>query len=144
MSRHRVGQAGQIDALGSRIAVVGGEEIALFKLTDGEVLAVENRCPHKGGKLSEGMVCGSAVHCPLHDWRIDLRTGQAQAPDEGSVRTYAADVDADGSVWVEMEERPDDGVWISTGEHADAPAAREAARGAADRSAASAGREGQS
>ncbi|PLT47797.1 Nitrite reductase [NAD(P)H] small subunit [Paenibacillus pasadenensis] len=108
MSRHRVGRAGQIDALGSRIAVVGGgEEIALFKLTDGEVLAVENRCPHKGGKLSEGMVCGSAVHCPLHDWKIDLRTGQAQAPDEGSVRTYAADVDAEGSVWIETGERPD-------------------------------------
>ncbi|MGN7456621.1 nitrite reductase small subunit NirD [Paenibacillus pasadenensis] len=131
MSRHRVGQAGQIDALGSRIAVVGGEEIALFKLTDGEVLAVENRCPHKGGKLSEGMVCGSAVHCPLHDWKIDLRTGQAQAPDEGSVRTYAADVDADGSVWVETAERPD------------AASALEAARGAGTAPASASGREGR-
>ncbi|MCM3748640.1 nitrite reductase small subunit NirD [Paenibacillus pasadenensis] len=98
MSEYHVGHTGQIDPLGSRTVTVEKEEVALFKLSSGEIAAVENRCPHKGGKLSEGMVCGSSVHCPLHDWKIDLRSGRAAAPDEGSVKVYQAQVDKDGRI----------------------------------------------
>jgi len=101
MSKLLVCRIEEIDVQGARTFRYRDTEIALFRLSDGEVLAVENKCPHKGGALSEGMVCGQAVHCPLHDWRIDLRAGRAHAPDEGRVRTFAVEVDrADGSVYV--------------------------------------------
>lgn len=57
-----------------RMAVVRGREIAIFNLGD-RFLAVENRCPHKGGPLAEGIVSGKSVVCPLHAWKIDLETG---------------------------------------------------------------------
>ncbi|SEN69618.1 nitrite reductase small subunit NirD [Lihuaxuella thermophila] len=67
---------------------VDGQEIALFRLSDGKIRAVENRCPHKGGTLSEGIVSGEYVFCPLHDWKICLNDGLVQAPDTGCVKTY--------------------------------------------------------
>lgn len=98
-----VGNVNDIDVKGSRTFKVGESVIALFRLTDGQVLAVENKCPHKGGALSEGMVCGSKVHCPLHDWRIDLHSGQVQEPDTGCVPTYEVEVDpASGAVYVTL------------------------------------------
>jgi len=88
----------------ARIGEMGADtEIALFRLTDGRVKAVENRCPHKGGKLSEGMVCGSVVHCPLHDWRIDLEDGRVLEPEGGSVKVYETEIDPDGgTVYVKL------------------------------------------
>ncbi|WP_066249762.1 nitrite reductase small subunit NirD [Neobacillus drentensis] len=71
-------------------------EIALFKLTSGEVYAVENRSPHpKGGVLSEGLVSGEYVYCPLYDWKISLKDGKVQAPDEGQVRTFKVELEED-------------------------------------------------
>ncbi|MDQ0207196.1 nitrite reductase small subunit NirD [Alkalicoccobacillus murimartini] len=67
---------------------ISSVEIALFRQENGEVLAVENRCPHKGGVLSDGIVSGEHVFCPMHDWKIDLRKGEAVAPDVGCVKTY--------------------------------------------------------
>lgn len=93
MTKMLVGNLTDIDIRGSRKFKVGDKEIALFRLSGGEVLAVENKCPHKGGVLSEGMVCGSKVHCPLHDWRIDLHSGAVQAPDSGHVTTYEVEID---------------------------------------------------
>ncbi|NQX44220.1 nitrite reductase small subunit NirD [Paenibacillus tritici] len=93
MTKLLVGNLKDVDIKGSRKLQVGDTEIALFRLSSGEVLAVENKCPHKGGLLSEGMVCGSKVHCPLHDWRIELHTGEVQAPDTGHVTTYEVEVD---------------------------------------------------
>jgi nitrite reductase (NADH) small subunit len=93
MTKLLVGKISDIDLKGSRTIRVQDVDIALFRLSDEEVLAVENKCPHKGGALSEGMVCGNVVHCPLHDWKIDLRSGQVHDPDEGCVNTYAVDVD---------------------------------------------------
>ena len=81
-----------------RVFRLGDLELALFKLSDGEVKAVENRCPHKNGKLSEGMVCDHHVYCPLHDWKIDLHDGLVQAPDEGCIETYPVTVDDNGNV----------------------------------------------
>jgi len=62
-----------------------GTEWAVFLLSDGTFRAIENRCPHKAGKLSEGIVCDHHVYCPLHDWKIDMNDGQVQAPDTGCV-----------------------------------------------------------
>lgn len=80
---------------------VGSRELAVFRLADGEVRCVENRCPHKGGSLAEGIVAGQDVYCTQHDWRICLRDGQAQAPDHGCVRTHACRVEA-GLVHIEV------------------------------------------
>ncbi|ULO10427.1 nitrite reductase small subunit NirD [Paenibacillus sp. 19GGS1-52] len=101
MNKMLVGKVTDIDLLGSRTFRVNDTDIALFRLSDGEVLAVENKCPHKGGALSEGMVCGSKVHCPLHDWRIDLHSGAVQEPDTGCVPTFNVEIDPDnGSIYV--------------------------------------------
>ncbi|PLS05665.1 nitrite reductase small subunit NirD [Neobacillus cucumis] len=71
-------------------------EVALFKTTTGEVYALENRSPHpKGGVLSEGLVSGEYVYCPVYDWKISLVDGKVQAPDEGRVRTFKVEVKED-------------------------------------------------
>jgi len=88
-----VGKIADIDVLSSRKLKIENIDIALFHLSDGSILAVENKCPHKGGLLSEGIVCGSKVHCPLHDWKIDLRSGKVQEPDDGCVTTFKTEVD---------------------------------------------------
>ena len=62
--------------------------IAVFRTADDRVFALEDRCPHKGGPLSEGIVHGTQVTCPLHAWVFDLTTGMAQGADEGAVRTF--------------------------------------------------------
>jgi len=93
MKRWIVANVSDLTERRSRTVVVDGIEVALFKLSTGEVKAIENRCPHKGGKLSEGIVCDHHVFCPLHDWKIDMNDGLAQEPDEGCVVTYQVEVD---------------------------------------------------
>lgn len=93
MKRWVVANVADIMERRSRTVLVDGVEVALFKLSTGEIKAVENRCPHKGGKLSEGIVCDHHVFCPLHDWRINMNDGMVQEPDEGSVVTYHVEVD---------------------------------------------------
>jgi len=63
--------------------------IAVFRTADDEVFALVDRCPHRGGPLSEGIVQGRAIACPLHGWVIELDSGQAEAPDEGCTQTVA-------------------------------------------------------
>jgi nitrite reductase (NADH) small subunit len=68
-------------------------EIAIFKLSNGEVYAIDNRSPHpKGGVLSEGLVSGEYVYCPVFDWKISLVDGKVQAPDNGQVKTYKVEI----------------------------------------------------
>ncbi len=62
--------------------------VAVFRTHDDKVFAIDDACPHKKGPLSEGIVHGNAVTCPLHNWVIDLQTGMAQGADEGRVNTY--------------------------------------------------------
>jgi len=69
-----------------------GGTIAVFRTKDDEVFALEDRCPHKAGPLSQGIVHGHHVTCPLHNWLIDLRTGQAVAPDQGCAPTIPVQV----------------------------------------------------
>src|SRR5689334_24281999 len=73
--------------------------VAVFRTSDDRVFAVLDRCPHRGGPLSQGIVYGDRVACPLHNWSIELATGCAVAPDEGCTRRFAASV-VDGVVHV--------------------------------------------
>ena len=83
-----IGPVNQIPLRGARsVHVTGGDDIAVFRTGDDRVYALVNRCPHKGGPLSQGIVHGDKVACPLHDWKISLATGEAQAPDKGCVPT---------------------------------------------------------
>ncbi|GIM46757.1 nitrite reductase NAD(P)H small subunit [Collibacillus ludicampi] len=78
-----------------RVIRVGQREIALFRLSNGEIRALENRCPHKGGSLAEGIISGEYVFCPLHDRKINLSDGKVQEPDTGCVRAYQVEIDKD-------------------------------------------------
>lgn len=83
-----IGNLEDIPPLGSRVVETEGGPIAVFRNSDDEVFALLNRCPHKGGPLSEGIVYGRTVACPLHNWCLDLANGQVQAPDEGCIPNY--------------------------------------------------------
>ncbi|CAO3425753.1 nitrite reductase small subunit NirD [Azospirillum doebereinerae] len=78
-----VGTVDDIPVLGSRVVRTPNGKVALFRTAEDEVFALEDRCPHKNGPLSQGIVHGRRVTCPLHSWVIDLATGEAVAPDEG-------------------------------------------------------------
>lgn len=87
-----------IPRLGARVVQRAGEpDIAVFRTSDDQVFALDDRCPHKGGALSQGIVCGNKVACPLHNWNIALETGCAIAPDEGRTHTHAVRIE-DGAV----------------------------------------------
>jgi len=70
-----------------RVLTPEGSAVAVFRTADDEVFALIDRCPHKAGPLSEGIVQGRGVACPLHGWVIDLASGEAEAPDVGCTRT---------------------------------------------------------
>ena len=90
-----MGPLDQIPLRGARtIPVAGGDEIAVFRTGDGQVFALVNRCPHKHGPLSQGIVHGHSVACPLHNWTISLATGHAQGPDKGCTPTVPVRIDA--------------------------------------------------
>ena len=76
-------------------------EIALFRSVDDQLFALNNRCPHKGGPLSQGIVFGERVACPLHNWSIELKTGDAVAPDVGCTKRFPVKIDG-GDVFVEL------------------------------------------
>ena len=83
-----IGYLHEIPARGSRtIMLPGGEEVAVFRTGDDGVYALANRCPHKKGPLSQGIVHGHSVTCPLHNWVISLETGEAQGSDRGCTPT---------------------------------------------------------
>lgn len=75
-----------------RTLTVGDKELAIFKLNNGDIRVIQNRCPHKGGVLAEGMVSGEHVFCPMHDWKISVVDGKVQDPDVGCVQTYDVEV----------------------------------------------------
>ena len=79
-----IGPVTQIEAgMAATLPVEGGEEIAVFHTMRGEFYALVNKCPHKQGPLSQGIVHGHKVACPLHNWNIALATGEAQGGDQG-------------------------------------------------------------
>ena len=80
-----------------------GKPVALFRTGDGEIFALIDECPHKRGPLSEGIISGHTVTCPLHNWMIDLEDGEAIAPDQGTARPISVRV-VDGQVYVHLPE----------------------------------------
>jgi nitrite reductase (NADH) small subunit len=91
-----------IPRLGARVIRTGFGDIAVFRTADDEVFALEDRCPHKGGPLSQGIVFGRRVSCPLHGWTVELADGCALAPDRGCTKRFAVKVETDGTIRVEL------------------------------------------
>jgi nitrite reductase (NADH) small subunit len=98
----RITQCQNIPLREGRAVRVEGRDIAIFNLGE-RFLAVDNRCPHKGGPLSEGIVSGSTVICPLHAWKLSLETGQGVSAASASscVQTFPTRVE-DGIVSIEI------------------------------------------
>ena len=104
----------EIPLLGSRVLQCGeGDDIALFRPAAERVFALADRCPHKGGPLSQGIISGDTVTCPLHGWNIRLDDGQACAPDVGCARKYPVQV-RDGQVWLSLQPAAQAGVAVAT------------------------------
>ena len=82
-----VGTAEDVPSRGARVVETPYGDVALFKTADGTLFALRDRCPHKGGPLSQGIVHGHFVTCPLHNWVIGLRTGEAAGADQGCTPT---------------------------------------------------------
>ena len=83
-----IGIPDDVPAMGARRIVLRTGEVAVFRTRDGRFFALDDRCPHRGGPLSEGIVHGTSVTCPLHNLVIDLMTGAAADPQEGCATTY--------------------------------------------------------
>ena len=93
-----------IPVLGARrVRRPAGTDVAIFRTDGDRVFALLDRCPHKGGPLSQGIVFGESVACPLHNWTIALADGCARAPDEGCTPRFSIKVDA-GVVHVDVDE----------------------------------------
>lgn len=99
-----IGALADIPVLGARVVRTAGGDIAVFRNAVDEVFALADACPHRGGPLSQGIVHGRAVTCPLHSWCIGLADGQAQAPDEGETPRYPVEL-RDGAVFLSLEPR---------------------------------------
>ncbi len=89
-----IGRLAAIPRRGARCVNTPAGKFAVFRTAEDQVFAIEDRCPHKGGPLSQGIVHGAQVTCPLHNWVLSLETGQAQGADEGGVRTFPLRVEA--------------------------------------------------
>jgi len=89
----KVGTVEDIPRLGARVVRSAHGDIAVFRNAEDEVFALRDQCPHKGGPLSQGIVFGKTVACPLHNWQIGLCDGQAVAPDEGCTGMFATRIE---------------------------------------------------
>jgi nitrite reductase (NADH) small subunit len=90
-----IGSITDIPRRGARCIETPQGKIAVFRTADDRVFAIDDHCPHKGGPLSQGIVHGAAVTCPLHNWVISLETGKALGADEGAVRTIPIRIEGD-------------------------------------------------
>ena len=97
-----IGALDDIPRLGARVVRTASGDIAVFRTEDDEVFALDDRCPHKGGPLSQGIVHNKRVTCPLHNFVIELRSGVAVAPDEGCTRAHPAKVE-NNIVWLYVQ-----------------------------------------
>lgn len=90
-----IGQLSDIPQRGARCIRTPHGKVAVFRTGDDRVFAIDDHCPHKGGPLSQGIVHGASVTCPLHNWVISLETGKAQGADEGATRTIPVKLEGD-------------------------------------------------
>lgn len=102
----RIASTDAIPLREGRAVQIAGHEIAVFSLGD-RFLAVENKCPHRGGPLADGIISGNNIVCPLHAWKIDLASGEVlnQAADTKCIRTFATRVE-DGILLLEIPVGP--------------------------------------
>lgn len=98
-----IGRLDDIPLRGARCVDTPEGRIAVFRTADNQVFAMEDSCPHKRGPLSQGIVHGTSVTCPLHNWVISLESGSAQGADVGQVRTMAVRND-NGALLLELTE----------------------------------------
>ena len=91
---YELGPVTDIPIRGSRRVIINNQTIGLFRTAADQVYAIEDQCPHKRGPLSQGIVHDNCVTCPLHNWVINLESGQAQGADQGSVTTYPVVVES--------------------------------------------------
>lgn len=96
-----LGSMDDIPRLGARVVRTNEGDIAVFRTADDEIFALRDKCPHKGGPLSQGIVHGKRVACPLHDWKIHLDSGEAVAPDEGCAASYPVKLEA-GTIYLSL------------------------------------------
>ncbi len=101
-------EVNDIPVLGARVVQRGLAwqklpSVAIVRNSDDKIFALLDRCPHKGGPLSQGIVFGENVACPLHNWKIELNSGCASAPDEGCTRKFSVKVD-EGAVYLDKNE----------------------------------------
>ena len=89
-----IGALADIPAQGARVVKTRFGCVAIFRTADDQVFALDDRCPHKGGPLREGIVHGSSVTCPLHNWVFDMATGIAKGADDGHINTYPVQIEA--------------------------------------------------
>lgn len=87
-----IGRIEDIPRQGSRVVRTTQGDIAVFRCADDRIFALRDACPHKGGPLSQGIVHGHRVTCPLHNWKVELANGSAVAPDEGCAGRYPVQV----------------------------------------------------
>jgi nitrite reductase (NADH) small subunit len=102
----KVGSIDDIPVRGARVVKSPLGCVAVFRTTTDEVFAIDDKCPHKGGPLSQGIVHGQSVTCPLHNWVISLATGAAQGADLGQVRTIPVKL-VDGVVMLRLDAMAD-------------------------------------
>ena len=98
-----IGALKDIPRLGARVVRTANGNIAVFRTEGDEVFALDDRCPHKGGPLSQGIVHNRRVTCPLHNFVIELESGKAVAPDEGCTHSHPAKVE-NGIVWLSLRQ----------------------------------------
>lgn len=90
-----IGQLSDIPKRGARCVKHGEMTIAIFRTLDDQIYALEDKCPHKNGPLSQGIVHDGCVTCPLHNWVISLSTGEAQGADTGQTLSFPIKVEGD-------------------------------------------------
>jgi nitrite reductase (NADH) small subunit len=91
-----------IPVLGSRLIKTRTKSIAVFRSTDNQVFAINDACPHKKGPLSQGIMHGTTVTCPLHNWKLNLASGEVLAPDQGCANTYPVKI-VEGKVYLQLD-----------------------------------------
>jgi len=90
-----------IPRLGSRVVRSAAGSIAVFRTAEDECFALHDKCPHRGGPLSQGIVAGKVVTCPLHGMKLGLEDGEAVAPDKGCARRFAVKIES-SAVWLQF------------------------------------------
>jgi len=99
-----VGEVDAIPKLGARVIQTSEGDIAVFRTAEDEVFALRDSCPHQGGPLSQGIVYGKRVACPLHNWSIHLDSGKAVAPDEGCTAMFPVKI-VQGKIYLSVESK---------------------------------------